>query len=606
MAVAATQIWTVRGMTCNSCVRSIEAAVGALDGVAGVGVSLADGRATIAYSVGRQSTQTITAAIEDCGFDAAPVDGSLRHRVALGVRGMTCQSCVKSIEAVLGDTAGVTLAEVSLADERAAVEWDPAVVAGVHSVIEAIEGCGFDVDAAQPATEPAPAGATLMLARIAVDGMTCQSCVSSVALALRDAAGVVEPAVELAPRGLARIRYDPRLTDARALVAAIEDAGFGAALEADAAASAEAAEEPTPAAPSGRAFGASPAAEQTRPLLGSATPQRQLAARSFSSTKSGETLLDGDAVDVTGSHIATQFEVHGMSCASCVAAIERGLGGRDGVHSVSVSLLAQRATVQHDSSIVSDRTIARWIEELGFEAKPLDAASRVARIVLNVYGMTCASCVALVERTVGRAPGVASVSVSLALETAAIEYAPSEIGVRKLVALVEGAGFDALVAEGTANNTQLESLQRTRDILAWRRRFVHSLWFSIPVVVLAKVAPHVAAVAPLVHWQAVPGLPLGALLQLVLTTPLQFVVGARFYANAFKAVRHGNANMDVLVTTGTSLAYFFSLFMLAWSVFHGRHPRPHCFFEAPAMLITFVSLGRYLENLAKGNASAAL
>ncbi|KAJ2682926.1 Cu(2+)-transporting P-type ATPase, partial [Coemansia spiralis] len=209
-------------------------------------------------------------------------------------------------------------------------------------------------------------------------------------------------------------------------------------------------------------------------------------------------------------------------------------------------------------------------------------------------------------RTVRRAPGVLSVSVSLALETAAIEHSPSEIGVRKLVALVEGAGFDVLVAEGTSNNTQLESLQRTRDILAWRSRFLHSLCFSIPVILLAKVAPHIAALAPVVHWQVVAGLPLGALLQLLLTTPLQFVVGARFYANAFKAVRHGNANMDVLVTTGTSLAYFFSLFMLAWSVFHGNHPRPHCFFEAPAMLITFVSLGRYLENLAKGNASAAL
>ncbi|KAJ2332589.1 Cu(2+)-transporting P-type ATPase, partial [Coemansia sp. RSA 2681] len=93
---------------------------------------------------------------------------------------------------------------------------------------------------------------------------------------------------------------------------------------------------------------------------------------------------------------------------------------------------------------------------------------------------------------------------------------------------------------------------------------------------------------------------------LLLTTPLQFGVGAVFYRNAFKALRHGNANMDVLVTTGTSLSYFFSLFMLLWSTIHGRHPRPHCFFEAPAMLITFVALGRYLENLAKGNASAAL
>ncbi|KAJ1827178.1 Cu(2+)-transporting P-type ATPase, partial [Coemansia sp. RSA 2708] len=327
---------------------------------------------------------------------------------------------------------------------------------------------------------------------------------------------------------------------------------------------------------------------------------------SFSSNKSGETLLDSEPLDSTGSHITTQFEVHGMTCSSCVASIERGLQNREGIHNISVSLLAQRATVQHDSSIVSDTTIAQWIESLGFEAKPLDVVSRVAKVSLNVYGMTCASCVASIERAVRKEAGVMSVSVSLALETAVIEYRPSEIGVRKLVSVVEGAGFDVLVADDTKNNTQLESLQRTKDILAWKKRFVQSLFFSIPVIFLAKIAPHMGWSAPMVHWQILAGLPLGALLQLLLTTPLQFVVGARFYANAFKALRHGNANMDVLVTTGTSLAYFFSLFMLSWSVFHGKHPRPHCFFEAPAMLITFVSLGRYLENLAKGNASAAL
>ncbi|KAJ2334876.1 Cu(2+)-transporting P-type ATPase, partial [Coemansia sp. RSA 2673] len=190
--------------------------------------------------------------------------------------------------------------------------------------------------------------------------------------------------------------------------------------------------------------------------------------------------------------------------------------------------------------------------------------------------------------------------------TAAIEYRSAEVGVRRLVAVVEAAGFDVLVADASRSNTQLESLQRTRDILAWRHRFWMSLWFSIPVILLAKAAPHIKPLAPIVMWQVLPGLPLGALCQLLLTTPLQFVIGACFYRNAFKALRHGNANMDVLVTTGTSLSYFFSLFMLLWSVIHGRHPRPHCFFEAPAMLITFVSLGRYLENMAKGNASAAL
>ncbi|KAJ2319069.1 Cu(2+)-transporting P-type ATPase [Coemansia sp. Cherry 401B] len=618
MSVNGKQTWNVQGMTCHSCVRSIESALSAQNGIVAVHVSLEDNQATVTYTPRKVSEQSITEAIEDCGFDAAVVAASLRNTAVLGVHGMTCQSCVRSITGVLSSMAGVESVDVSLAAEQATVEWDPALT-DVHRIAEAIDNCGFDVDpvgAPENASDTA-VPATVMLARVAVDGMTCHSCVNSVTAALKDATGVQDATVELLPRGFAWVKYDPHDTDAQSVLAAIEDAGFDATLESveDSMSTLATGAANTPDTIDGRTFGTT--SDQTQPLLSSAAPRTMRSTRShsdasgqpsysFSSNKSGETLLDSEPLDSTGSHITTQFEVHGMTCSSCVASIERGLQNREGIHNISVSLLAQRATVQHDSSIVSDTTIAQWIESLGFEAKPLDVVSRVAKVSLNVYGMTCASCVASIERAVRKEAGVMSVSVSLALETAVIEYRPSEIGVRKLVSVVEGAGFDVLVADDTKNNTQLESLQRTKDILAWKKRFVQSLFFSIPVIFLAKIAPHMGWSAPMVHWQILAGLPLGALLQLLLTTPLQFVVGARFYANAFKALRHGNANMDVLVTTGTSLAYFFSLFMLSWSVFHGKHPRPHCFFEAPAMLITFVSLGRYLENLAKGNASAAL
>ncbi|KAJ1851540.1 Cu(2+)-transporting P-type ATPase [Coemansia sp. RSA 1822] len=623
MSVSGKQRWQVQGMTCQSCVRSIESALSDKAGIRAVRVSLDDNQATVTYALDI-TEHMVTEAIEDCGFDAQVEPGSLRHIAVLGVHGMTCQSCVRSITSVLNDTSGVTAVDVELEAEQATVEWDPAHT-DVHRITEAITNCGFDVDAVDGPSERSSAGpsvvTTIMLAQVAVEGMTCQSCVRSVTAALRATAGVLAAGVELEPQGWARVTYDPHQTDAKSVMAAIEDAGFDATLDSITDAGSDAALGSatnimaqsadfanTPDTMDGRAFGND---HTTQPLLDMQSARVHSsgsgqAAYSFSSNKSGETLLDTEALDATGSHISTQFEVRGMTCSSCVAAIERGLQEREGIHSVSVSLLAQRATVQHDSNVVSDTTIAQWIEGLGFEAKSLDVVSRVSKVSLNVYGMTCASCVGMIERSVQKERGVESVSVSLALETAVIEYRPSEIGVRKLVAVVESAGFDVLVADDAKNNTQLESLQRTRDILAWRRRFVQSLFFSIPVIFLAKIAPHMAWSASIVLWQVVAGLPLGSLLQLLLTTPLQFVVGGRFYANAFKALRHGNANMDVLVTTGTSLAYFFSLFMLSWSVFHGNHPRPHCFFEAPAMLITFVSLGRYLENLAKGNASAAL
>ncbi|KAJ1770063.1 Cu(2+)-transporting P-type ATPase [Coemansia sp. RSA 1813] len=606
--VAYTQKWSVQGMTCQSCVRSIEAVLQDVEGVQSVSVSLEENSAAVAYDPQEVSAQDITEAIEGCGFDAQAVADSVRHQTTLGVHGMTCQSCVKSIKAALGGVAGIEAADVSLEDNAATVTWDPhAVDGGVGAIAKTIEDAGFDVS-----VEDDPAKETTEVVAVAVDGMTCQSCVASVTMALKDTPGVVDAKVELEPRGKALVTIDRAAVDMATVMAAIEDAGFDATLE-PAANSSDWSQASTSSAtlavkhqsPEDTASSAG----VLSPLLQSGKPERKLRTRgistssgpirSSSSAKSGETLLDpGETI---------QIEVRGMTCSSCVALIERTLRSRDGIQNISVSLLAQRANVHYDSSIISQATIVQAIGDLGFEAKPMDGGTqRVAKVSLNIYGMTCASCVSLVERALKREPGVVSVAVSLALETAAIEYRPSEIGVRRLVAVAESAGFDVLVADSTQVNTQLESLQRTKDIIAWRQRFWRSLWFSLPVIFLAKFAPHIDPLKKVFGWQMVAGLPLGVFFQLLLTTPLQFVIGAQFYRNAIKSLRHGNANMDVLVTTGTTLSYFFSLFMLSWSVLHGKHPRPHCFFEASAMLITFVSLGRYLENLAKGNASAAL
>ncbi|KAJ2065536.1 Cu(2+)-transporting P-type ATPase, partial [Coemansia sp. S155-1] len=503
------------------------------------------------------------------------------QRHTWSVHGMTCQSCVRAIKSALSDVSGVLSVEVSLEDEQAVVEIDTQTVTTAE-ITEAIEACGFDARLAD-------SGGALV--QLGVHGMTCQSCVKAIKGALGGLAGIESVEISLEDER-ADINYDPQIVAVAAIVKTIEECGF----EVD---------DPLEAVDLEDSVETLATRESEQPLLPPQASVSKLRTEgsavggSFSSGKSGETLVVGDSV------VSAQFDVRGMTCSSCVASIERGLARRAGIVDVSVSLLAQRATVRFDGGVTTAAAVVQWIEELGFEASVVDAG-RASKLVLNVYGMTCASCVAAIERAVAREPGVVSVAVSLALETAAIEYRSAEVGVRRLVAVVEAAGFDVLVADASRSNTQLESLQRTRDILAWRHRFWMSLWFSIPVIFLAKAAPHIKPLAPIVMWQVLPGLPLGALCQLLLTTPLQFVIGACFYRNAFKALRHGNANMDVLVTTGTSLSYFFSLFMLLWSVIHGRHPRPHCFFEAPAMLITFVSLGRYLENMAKGNASAAL
>ncbi|KAJ1936836.1 Cu(2+)-transporting P-type ATPase, partial [Linderina macrospora] len=531
MTIFDKQVWNVQGMTCHSCVHSIKQTLSDVDGLVSCDVSLENNQAVVVYDPSKVTASDITTTIEECGFDAA-LDGTSYKLATLGVHGMTCQSCVKSIRQALGEVAGIKEVSVSLEDEQATVEWDPRIIQSVQTVVDAIEDCGFDVDkpSGQTAIGKSESGSVSRVC-VGITGMTCHSCVTSVTMALEDTAGVRKAVVELEPRGRAEVEFDTGETSVDSIVAAIEDAGFDAAVEQ---ADADSKAVPPPGRP---LLVASPPNSETtaefaednveQPLLASESdPVRKPKNRSHnqsgysvSSTRSGDTLLNSSSINTT-----VQFEVHGMTCSSCVASIERGLKRKAGIVSISVSLLAQRATVEFDTQRVTPDEIIGWIEDMGFEAKRADETPVSAKITLNVYGMTCASCVSLIERSVRREPGVESVAVSLPMETAVIEYRPSEVGVRRLVAVVESAGFDVLVADTTKNNTQIESLQRTKDILAWKQRFWRSLWFSLPVIFIAKIAPHIHGLSEFFMTRLIPGLPLGSLAQLILTTPLQFVI----------------------------------------------------------------------------------
>ncbi|KAJ1950590.1 Cu(2+)-transporting P-type ATPase, partial [Dispira parvispora] len=179
------------------------------------------------------------------------------------------------------------------------------------------------------------------------------------------------------------------------------------------------------------------------------------------------------------------------------------------------------------------------------------------------------------------------------------------VGIRDIVSKVKSLGFDAIVADKNAHS-QLESLNRTKEVLEWRSALFRSLIFGLPVIFLAKVAPAVPYLGGIVQWPLLPGMSVGHLLECALTIPVQFGVGSRFYRNSYAALKHGNTTMDVLIMLGTSTAFIFSVFMMIRSLFHPNHPAPTVFFETSAMLIAFVTLGRYLENLAKGNTSTAL
>ena len=220
--------------------------------------------------------------------------------------------------------------------------------------------------------------------------------------------------------------------------------------------------------------------------------------------------------------------------------------------------------------------------------------------------MTCSSCTNSVETGLLAIPGITSASVSLPSETCTVYFDRAVVNPRHMVEKIEEMGFDALLAD-RENGTQLQSLTRMKEVMEWRSRFVWSLLFSIPVFFLHMIGSRTPGIKDFLNHRLFQSVYLGDLLMFFITTPAQFWIGDRFYRNAYKSVKHGSATMDVLIVLGTSAAYTYSVFALFFSAFNSAPDyRPHLFFETSTMLLSFVSLGRYLENKAKGRTSAAL
>ncbi|KAI8070772.1 hypothetical protein BC940DRAFT_295516 [Gongronella butleri] len=479
------------------------------------------------------------------------------RRYDIPVLGMTCQSCVKSVTQAVQGLPGVVHVEVLLEHEQAQIQASDSSV--VFSAVQAIEDCGFDVP--------------LQRKTVTVLGMTCQSCVRSVTGVLDGLLFVVAAHVDLAAETATILYNDQDTSDAvQQLVTAIEDCGFDVVDgDKDETAKIEKIDEID-------------ALDDKAPLLDEAVGSKKAAMA-----------VDG---------CVTQLEVRGMTCASCVNSIERAVQGLAGVHSIKVSLLAERATVEHDETIIDASALVQAIEDCGFEATALERKLD-DHIQLQVYGMTCASCVHSIEQGVGKLEGVVSVSVNLMTELAKVHYNSQVIGVRTIVDTIESLGFDALVADKN-KDSQLESLSKVREIQQWRRALVASLFFSIPVFLIAMILPKFAFLHPVYQWTVVPGLYIMDIAQLLLAIPAQFFVGRRFLVSAYRSILHKAPTMDVLVSLSTLAAFFFSILSMLHAVVTSASERPSVFFDTTTMLLSFILMGRYLENKAKGQASTAL
>jgi len=349
------------------------------------------------------------------------------------------------------------------------------------------------------------------------------------------------------------------------------------------------------------------------------------------------------------------FAITGMTCASCSAVVEKVVGKTAGVESVTVNLATEKMSVRFDAAAIDEDGLAAVVKKAGYgaillsgggsaatpaptaappaskidpdavcpimpadvpEAAPAPAytPANTATITLALMGMTCASCSAVIEKTLNRVPGVAAASVNLAMETGTVTFDPAKVGVEQLVAAVKNAGYDAMLKVDTAPGSAApaEDAQKVAQLKHTKHQqflLVFSLIFAVPTLLISMVPPFMTIVpAAVATWLAntIGGAwdPMMVLkyMAFALTTPVQFYAGAQFYRGLWHALKRRSGNMDTLIALGTSAAYFYSVAATFVPALEGQP----VFYETAGLLITFVLIGKLLEASAKGKTSDAI
>jgi len=290
--------------------------------------------------------------------------------------------------------------------------------------------------------------------------------------------------------------------------------------------------------------------------------------------------------------------VTGMTCANCVATVERNLKKLDGVQSAAVNLSSERATVEFDPALLGLPDLIARVERAGYGVATGHAELMIQRL-------SDGSDARRLEAALRKLEGVLDAQVSYASEKAHIDYVPTLVSQAELRRQVVSAGFVAVELGGEAEDA--EAMARQHEIDTQRRLLIIGLIFTIPLFLLSmgkdlgllppffydpNAQPHMA------------GMPEGAwwfnYLLLLLAIPVQFYVGKQYYVGSYKALRNKTANMDVLIALGSSAAFFYSL-PVTFGWIEG-----HVYFETAAVIITLIKLGKYLEARAKGRTSEAI
>ncbi len=276
--------------------------------------------------------------------------------------------------------------------------------------------------------------------------------------------------------------------------------------------------------------------------------------------------------------------VENMDSEHCALIVDKALGTVPSVGAHHVELNNRSAVIESTTPVEAVRDVVKAIRDTGYDVPTL-------RRTFPVTGMTCASCVSSVESMLLAQPGVLHAGVNLATNTVQVEYVPGVIDERRMRAVVQSIGYDLLISDEHEATADLEEIQRAR-MTSLKQRLWASIALSIPLVIIGMFMMH-EPWANFVMW--------------ALSTPVVLVFGRSFFINAWKQAKHRSANMDTLVALSTGVAYVFSVFNTTYPAFWtDRGLMPHVYFEAAAVVITFILLGKFLEERAKAGTSSAI
>jgi Cu+-exporting ATPase len=293
--------------------------------------------------------------------------------------------------------------------------------------------------------------------------------------------------------------------------------------------------------------------------------------------------------------------ITGMTCANCVATVERNLKKLDGVNSANVNLSSERASVEFDPSRLALPDLVSRVERAGYGVATGEAELIIKRLADDNDARRLEKALLVLE-------GVLDAQVNYAAGKAKVRYVPTIVSQAELRRAVSAVGFEAIELGGDAEDVEAQA--REAEILEQRRLLIIGLIFTIPLFILSMGKDF----SLLPEFFYIPGhdamsIAMGGMhpaqwwftwLLFALATPVQFYVGRQYYVGAYKSLRNGSANMDVLVALGSSVAYFYSVIIML-NLLPG-----HVYFETSAVIITLIILGKYLEARAKGRTSEAI